>query len=358
MKYLFTIFVAVLLLSSCDVHQFPEEDAEEPEVPAKTRTVALELDFSFDLPLHSVVDYTISGSSDMRSTRSAVSYKMRHTVKIFDLTNEQRGQLITRADPIYTFTFYSEPANSVASKHRVEIDIPDGDYTAFVWSDYVDRDNGVEYYNIDDFSSIIFANADNYEGSCEWRDAFRGEAYFTVAASDAATGRGEQNIIVEMERPLARLSVISTDLRAFINKLAKSAGDSHDNGAAKNNELSDFYARMVYTGYLPSKFNMFRNKPVNSSLGISFASEIMPIDDDNACLAFDYIMVNDTETNVDAAIQILDRNDNIIAQSPMFTAPLKRSCHTEVRGRFLTTSSDSGIGIDTDFDGEYNIRIN
>lgn len=359
MKFLLTTLAVLFMLCSCDVHQFPEEPPE-PEAHEETRTVAIELDFTVDLPLHTVIDYQMDeGTSSLLSPRSSVGYEMRHTVRIFDSLSDQRSQFISRAEPIYTFTLHSEPTGGSDSKHRIEIDIPDGDYTVMVWSDYVDRDKGLAFYNVDDFSSIVFADAERYEGSSEWRDAFRGEAHFTVnGTSNADTGRSGQNIIVSMERPLARLTVISTDVRLFLNNLAKSAADSQNKAATKSSDLSDFYARMIYTGYFPSKFNMFRDAPVSSSLGVYFASELLPIDDDNARIAFDYIMVNGTEAHVEAAVQILDRDDNIVGQSATFSAPLKRSHNTEVRGSFLTSSAESGMGINPDFDGEYNIRIN
>ncbi len=358
MKFPLTALAVMFMLCSCDVHQFPEE-LSVPEDPEGTRTVAIELDFTIDLPLHTVIDYAMDGgTSSLLNPRSSVGYEMRHTVKIFDSLSDQRGQFISRAEPIYTFTLYSEPNGGADNKHRIEIDIPDGEYTVMVWSDYVDRDNGLTFYNADDFSSIVFADTERYEGSSEWRDAFCGEVHFTVnGSSDATTGMSGQNIIVPMERPLARLTVISTDVSLFLNNLAKSAADSQDKASTKSTDLSDFYARIIYTGYLPSKFNMFRNTPVSSSLGVYFASELLPIDDDNARIAFDYIMVNDTEAHVEAAIQILDRNDNIVGQSAVFSAPLKRSHNTEVRGRFLSSSAESGMGINPGFDGEYNIRI-
>ena len=43
--------------------------------------------------------------------------------------------------------------------------------------------------------------------------------------------------------------------------------------------------------------------------------------------------------------------------SDAIKVPTRRNYHTIVRGKFLTQTASSGVSIDSDFDGEFNIEI-
>ena len=70
------------------------------------------------------------------------------------------------------------------------------------------------------------------------------------------------------------------------------------------------------------------------------------------------MFVNGAEAGVQLAVEIYDRQTGEkIGSSATITAPLKRGKTTEIRGRFLTSKADAGVGINPDFDGDYNIEI-
>lgn len=341
--------VAILTLTSCDVHEFPEEPPKEP------LRVILDLDYSTEMPLYKVVDYP-DGTSQTASSRSDAEYMVRHTIKIFANSDKQRAQVWSRADADYTTTVYRPISEDLST--QIEIKVPDGSYTAMIWTDYVPVGSGVEpFYNVSDFSDIHYENIRDYQGSTDWRDAFRGQEAFVVPDADL-TQEGVQTVHVAMGRPLGKYKIIATDVEQFITRTLIRDGQKPTSVTdARAFDFSKYKVRLVYTGYLPSAFNMFMNKPVDSSLGVSFYSDVELLNDDEACLAFDYVMVNGTEAKVDAVVQLVDLDGNLMAQSSPIRIPLVRSKLTEVRGKFLTASSSSGVTIVTEFDGEYNIEI-
>lgn len=362
------LFVALFtMLTACDVHQYPDEPEPAPTPTIKT---VLELDFADEMPMHTVVTYPdeTTPSVPSRSSGEEENYEMRHTVKIYSRNNISRNTIFSRAEELYAFTFFTDPGCDETK--RLEIDVPQGEYTVLVWTDHVRReDRSIAFYEPSNFENVIFHPDYSYSGSTEWRDAFRGETDFAVSiptatdvktvsmtATDGTRSDNEIVVTIPMVRPLGKFSVIATDVRRFVSKVEENGSPTSraDDG---NYDFSDYYARMVYTGYLPSTFNMHANKPVDSALGMNFTSDIQTIDDDNACLAFDYVMVNGSEAKVNAAIQVLNRNHEVIAQSNAFSVPLMRSKLTEVRGKFLTASASGGLGIETEFDGEFNIYI-
>lgn len=342
--------LCVIGLSGCDVHQFPVLDDDGPE-PIR---LILDLSYATEMPLHTVVWYdSPSAEGSVLTSRSEPSYKLRHTVQIFAGADESRS-LWSRSGPLTTVTAYRSITDGLPT--QIELDLPDGLYTAMVWTDYVPADeSALTFYHVDDFSEIRHPDLDNYCGSTDFLDAFRGETQFLVTDQSQVLDN-VQTVHVDMHRPVAKFTVIATDVEKFIAR-SRAGDDSRESSGSRAFDLSDYYVRLHYTGYRPTAFNMFLNKPVDSALGISFPSEISLKSESEAHLAFDYVMVNGSEAKVDAAIRLLDRNDKVVAQSEAFRIPLMRGKHTEVRGDFLTASSTSGVTIVTKFDGEYNIEI-
>lgn len=344
------LLVALLALTACDVHQFPEEENQEP------LRVVLDLDYSTELPLYTVIEYP-SGTAQNVSSRAELNYKVRHTVQIFSGTEQGSRASWSRAGADYVYTVYRPYSEDLST--QIEVKVPRGSYTAMVWTDYVPiSESGTPYHNVDNFADIHYENLQKYSGSDDLRDAFRGEVEFYVPDEERIEGNVE-TVHVNMHRPLGKFSIIATDVEQFISRAPSRQGEDPEHVAdSRTFDFSRYSARVVYTAYLPSSFNMFLNKPVDSKLGVTFYSDIRQMSEKEACLAFDYIMVNGSESKVDALVQIIDNEDKkVVSQSDVMRIPVVRSKHTEIRGKFLTASSQSGVTIVTKFDGEYNIEI-
>lgn len=82
------------------------------------------------------------------------------------------------------------------------------------------------------------------------------------------------------------------------------------------------------------------------------------IDSTQAMLGFDFMFVNGAEAGVQLALEIYDTaTGEKIGSTGTITAPLLRGRTTEIRGRFLSSQAESGVGVNPDFDGDYNIEI-
>ena len=108
---------------------------------------------------------------------------------------------------------------------------------------------------------------------------------------------------------------------------------------------------------MPSVYSLFDDKPIDSATGVSFDSKIRPTDQGEASLGFDYVFVNGKESFVSVIVCVYDTEGHLMVTSPTLKVPTRRNFHTLVRGKFLTETASSGITIDADFDGEFNIEV-
>lgn len=325
-----TVLSALLSVMSCDVHEFP--DAPKPK-----RQLTVELVFDHDLPLFQLVEYDKSGS---RVRSRSADCERRYILKAYRIS---RGEASRGEEISWTFTRdAADPGDAV-----FDLDMPEGDYTLMVWSDFVDAGSGIDkHYATADFADISLMDRDRHPGSDETRDAFRGTA--DVAAADS-------RVTISMGRPLARYTFISNDLQAFLDTRGR-RGEGRDSGRAI--DLSDYGVRFTYPQYMARSFNMFTNRPADSWAGVSYESDLKVIDSDHAEVGFDYVFVNSHDTSVNVSVEIYDRSDGtVLARIRPVDVPLSRSRHTYVTGPFLTTTAGGAVGIDPSYDGDFNIWI-
>lgn len=333
------ILVAVAL-SSCDVHEFPD-DPPAP-VPA-VAMVELDLKFATEMPLHTTVEY----KTRARSAEADV----RYTVNIYN-ADDGIGRGPSRS-PVKTITTTRDDISTLDT--RVAVELLAGSYRAIVWADYVEHGSQDDhYYLTSDFANIAVTSDSGHPGNTDLRDGFRGQADLEVTAP----AEGALTVGVPMKRPMAKFRFITTDLDDFLGKVA---GERSDGGRAPSQVApvpGDYTVRVRYTGYMPSTYNAFTDKPVDSRLGVWFDAEPRVISGSEAEMGCDYVFVNGSETSVQVALEVYSRADGTqVASTDAITVPLVRSRLTEVRGRFLTTQAQGGVGISPGFDNEFNIEI-
>ena len=91
--------------------------------------------------------------------------------------------------------------------------------------------------------------------------------------------------------------------------------------------------------------------------GISFSSAPLTVSDNEACLAFDYVLVNGAESSVGLEMVIYNAEGMEVNRVSGVTVPVSRNKITTVRDEFLTRRFAPGIGISPGFDGEINVVI-
>ena len=233
------------------------------------------------------------------------------------------------------------------------LDIPTGSYDIWAWSDHAHPDSRESvHHDTGDFANITYTQP--YNGNDDRRDAFRGTTPVTVEASTEAETKAHATL--ELERPFAKYRFVATDLEEFIGREISRRSLAQPRGPNYAPLLGIYRVKMIYTGYMPSKFNNFINRPVDSSVGVSYDGTITQLDDGDALLSFDYVMVNGHESSIPVAVEIYD-GKTLIANTGAINVPIVRNRLTTVRGKFLTSRANEGVGIDPGFDGDFNIEI-
>ena len=332
-----------IALTGCDVHEFPE-------LPA-SHQVKLHLSFSTDLP---VWEHSIDYRSDLPSVTEPLSGIMHYTVRIYPHYDKARA--LPQCVAEYSFS------RNVAGFYDcdADVEIPNGNYDVMVWADFYEGggDASHPFYDISDFSAISLTMP--HRAVTDYRDAFRGVVNVSVDNSQA-----QQVVEVPMQRPLAKFEFVTIDLKEFVTNeahrlSAKDAALSPENAPAEvpsRVSLDDYRVIVYYEGYMPSVFNMFTDRPVDSRTGAAFESTLSQLSDSEASLGFDYVMVNHAETAVSVRIALLSADGEVISTTPAIRVPLKRSVHTIMRDKFITMRASGGIGVDPDYDGEFNIFL-
>ena len=347
LAYIVVISAFLLSLTSCDVHEFPEE------VSLTKEYFTIYLDFDTDMQEQ---DYFY----DSRSPELISGYEMRYTIKAFpyETTRNADGTRSISRAAMWEHVFTSEVALNDYDT-SVKLQIPKGEYTLMVWADFVKKGTHKHhFYDPGNFSEIVLYG--DHKANTDLRDAFRGtkpvEVYEVKPDEEAA------DIIIPMERPLAKFTVVTTDLKEFFEreeeaarKRAEARGEEYDESRGIN--LSDYQVVFYYSGFMPSAYSMFTDRPIDSKTGVTFYSKLEQISEDEARMGFDFVMVNGKDASVMVTMGLLDAEGNPVSSSDEINVPLNRSKNTIVRGKFLMQEAGGGIGIDPGFNGDYNITI-
>lgn len=360
---------ALLILPSCNVHEWPHDVGE-------TYPFTLNLTFDDDLPLYKEVYYTRDGE-DSRAEQNM--FDIRYIVNIYRVTDENDAN----RDVYATFTYSRAYADS--HDYKTVIFLPEGRYRFRVWSDHVNTNTQSDlFYNTKDFTEIYLDESNGHHGNNEMRDAFRGSAYGEVydpELYEIHNGKAPDNSATAvMQRPMGRYEFISTDMDDFLDKIVenldatrvqdylRSRGETHDtkgevywNGLTRDEiaelvNLDKYQVVFSYNAFMPSSYNFYTDRPSDSTTGVSYNGG-MSIGDEGMQMGFDYILV-DEETTMNLNMQIYDGDGNMIAATTGVEVPVQRSKNTVVKGTFLTVLSGGGVAINPDFEGDdFNIEI-
>lgn len=363
LNYHLSIAVLSVLLTSCDtVLEYPRGNGYDPAHPHGKVILTVKTDLNFDFL--GEYEYDFENPYNLQSPARAYAWMaadarhhIRYTLKAYSVDDNSVSPVA-----LETFIFTSPIESSFQETLNMEL-LP-GIYRLVMWADYVDYGSTDDkYYDTTDFSEIVLNGNDGHYGSNVYRDAFYGETTLEVLTAIDP----EVYAQIELRRPMAKYTFISTDLDEFLDSEKTRTGITKEEsgrslevpqGVSQSAPpLSNYSVRMVYTQYMPSSFNAHTGKPVDSRLGVEYQSQISIDEQGRAALAFDHVFTNGANTSVSVAMEVLHRDGTVVARMPQFDVPLKRSHHTVVTGKFLTTKSGGAIGIHPDFDGEFNIFI-
>ncbi len=340
---------AALALStvSCSVHEWPDAG-----LPARLR---LEFRFSEDLPPHMDVDWatrTRGGSPEDHCVRYSVRFYAGLPGGGYSEEDSRELRLVLTKDDVSSLDL------------STEVSLPEGRWKVRCWADYAARGSSADlYYGTEDFRSVTVP--EGRAGCTDFADAFLGSAEVDLRRR----GSREESSVAELEmgRPLAKFRFIATDLRQLETKVlreraerrgASDAPDAPGAAGTRGFDPSDYSIVFHYTSFLPCVFDVLADRPVDSRSGAGFEGEFTPISEGEALLGFDYVLVNGAESAVQVQVELRERaTGELLSLTPPIEVPLSRSRVTTVRGDFLTMGAGGGVGVDPDFDDEYNLFL-
>lgn len=341
--------------TSCDVHEWPE--LEYGEVP-----FVLNLQYQDDMPLYKEITYTRAGEE---SSLASSMHDVRYLIHVYPAGSMSALKTRGDADLLVKSFVFTAPYTTTLDK-SFTVDLPEGEWDIYVWTDFsiagTDRN---EFYNTSDWAAITYSDRRDYVGSTHWRRAFRGMTTVTVNHPYRYLDdqpKPDNSATVEMLMPMARYEFISTDVEEFLDKIpslngeGKSMSDAINGNAITRSDLEEFKVVFRYPGYMPSVYNIFTNQVTDAWTGMSFESSL-DVTNEGILLGFDYVLLNDREDGVNVSVEVYNGMGEKIASTPSIEVPILRGKYTVVKGDFLTTVSEGGVGVDPGYDGEYNIEI-
>ncbi len=218
--------------------------------------------------------------------------------------------------------------------------VPGRDYQFVVWADVVKADKQDLHYNTTDLKNITLSNPSTWVAMDETRDAF-------TASYKAEKYNGSQAINIDLNRPFAKLRVVTTDYAALANL---GAGIK----AAK--------ATVKYTTDHRSAFNAYTSEAEDADLsGVkheNYTIATYSLENDAKRTIFsDYFFAEDDVVKFE--MTVYDTNGQEIV-TRVFNTDIyaKRNHLTTLLGNILTDGNDINVEVKPGFGGTENPDIN
>ena len=354
------------LMAACDstIHIYPDP---QPSL------VVLQLDINRSAPLlyKSVTYDSICHRSERLLSNSPSitgnipdGYLMRITVEVHDasVSKSRQPQRVDQTTLVSRRMLFANPYD-VSPQDTLHYYLPDGDYFAVAWADYVPADNPYDwYFDTSDINDIVF-DPNNYPSNPYLRSSECGSCEFSIDFSLSPEGyptsEREANrpvytrkIPLNISQPAGRFRIIASDFR-FYRDIINSCS------------VKVVYRQFVSTGYSPVRNS---TTEIISSYDWSSPLFIEPytlggcLSTDKSIIT-DYIFANPTrETRIIADFYFFDANGNCFNQCIGVEIPIYQNRETIVHGNFLTSSpnqkkGNNGVNIDEGFDGENIIQV-
>lgn len=216
-----------------------------------------------------------------------------------------------------------------------------GEYDINLWVDYAtDATTDTHYLTTDADIVHILPKAD-YTANTDTRDAFSKRFSLTVGEGSNAA----QN--VEMHRPLAKYRLVATDVQKY-EELRTLRGYP---------PLEDLTVEIAYEGFLPNAYSISLSKPADADTGYGYRSAWSEQQADKVTVGKDYIFVNGTQSSVSVTILLKNSEGKTIGGVKGVKIDYRAGQLTTVSGDFLTAGLGSGITINTDWSGDYDVEF-
>ena len=239
------------------------------------------------------------------------------------------------------------PALQEDGTYRFGLQVSEGDYDLRLWADYAHTDAPLAdaFYHTESLKAVTLFT-EPYTANTDAKDVAYGNERGITMSGEGAT------VTMAMLRPLAkfRLIVDADEVKEYLNIRKYNPQEFPP--------IEQLTVSVRYEGYFPSGFNVSTGKPNDATGGIAFSGSLAHFSGSATELELcsDWIFVNGTSSFVNATVIVSDNQGNMICRVPGTQIDYRRNQLTTVKGRFLTSGTNSGgICIDTKWDGVYDV---
>lgn len=327
---------------SCEkIHEFPRQGEETDPTEIETR-----ISVECKVQLSGISVTTKAGGVDLDSDELASMYNRRFIINMY--SKEPSDSLVE------SVTVYREVSDT--SDFLIDTRLQAKKYKLIVWMDYVRKGEGTDLFYLTSegmrLDAIHLPAAEDYTACSDFKDAqtFTSDVDLTPYAGQWFA---DITIPAPLERPVAKITILANDLEEYASRIGYTGSVS---------ELAeDISLEFAYNGFYPSGFNAHTGRLNDSQPGYGFkcvASFPYLFEQKKyARLGYDYMFVNGESSSVTVTVRIKSKSGDIIKEVNNVVVPITRGKETVLVLDFLTGKYVPGIGINPEFDGEYNVYV-
>lgn len=233
------------------------------------------------------------------------------------------------------------PALQTDGTYMVELSAGEGTYDLRLWMDYASTDSPTadNYYHTADLMTVTI-NTEPYRANTDAKDA----AYYAQSGISLMADGAEMN--VQLQRPVAKYRILSTDVEAY-RKLT-------EKDAVKYPPLEELSFEVHYQYFFPSSFNVVSGRLNDSYTGISYSGTAVAVSDlepDNTVvISSDYVLTGPDDSFVTVILVWKDADGKVAGTAEGLSIGYRRGCLSTLTGKFLTAgTSGGGVTIDPEW---------
>lgn len=325
------------MLVCCDtVHQWPDPGCE-----VDPTDISAQIDVTCEIELDIEQIITKGALAPVYTSEDGEKYLRRYHINIYEENRE--GKEIVFSDVFFQQPSSTDPLSFETTLHTKK-------YEILVWMDYVlsDATDDLFYLTTEGLATIHVPGCDTYKACCDFKDAQT--LLYPVDLTDNRDWFKRIVITVPLRRPVAKVTFEAIDFADYAEKMGY-----HGN---LDDYMKLFHVHVYYNGYIATGFNAETQNLNDASVGYGYDAEPSMLPGGILSrLGFDYLFVNGEKSSVSVSVEITDDSGKVINRVDDITVPTYRGKETIVREKFFTKEYYPGIGINPDFDGEFNVYV-
>lgn len=270
---------------------------------------------------------------DFVSTKFRVTGDEVRLRAIIEVYKKDQNELVLRKQELLAPT-------ATEGVYITGLQLPPGKYDLRIWGDYTTDAMADNHYITSDADIIRIRPKADYTANSDTRDAFS-------KAMPLDVGNKNSTEAIEMHRPVAKYRLVATDVKKYEQIRVQKGYPA----------LEDLQIFIGYEGFLPNAYSISLNKPADSATGYSYNSALSEQEESKATIGKDYILVNGTQSFVTVTILFKDATGKIVSGVKGVKIEYRAGQLTTVSGDFLTAGLGSGVTINTDWSGDYDVEF-